>query len=202
MKRSKKAFLAATLIAGAAAMTGCTAEPKPAATAQPAQQATAEPATAQPTAEPTATAEPASGEDTPAPIALLAGGKEVSAGAAKEDGMLLLPLIETAQALGWAADSQQLEEETQTKRTVTLDKDESKITVTWTVSDNTARQITWQKDGLLIPVDAMITTIDGVVYVPAAFFEEAMQAVVNESADGVTVTLPEPKTTPDTKEQG
>ncbi len=202
MKRSKKALLAASLIAGSAAMTGCTAQPAPEATTQPTQQATAEPATAAPTTQPEATAEAEAGEDAPTPIALLAGGKEVTAGAAKEEDMLLLPLIETAQALGWAADSQQLSEDTQTKRTITLDKDDSRITVTWVSSDNTASQITWQKDGLLIPVDTMITTIGDVVYVPAAFFEEAMGVGVSEGDGQVSVTTPEPKTTPDTQEQG
>ena len=202
MKRSKKALLAASLIAGAAAMTGCSMRTAAAPTAEPAQQMTAEPTTAEPTAQPETTQEPASAEDTPAPIALLAGGKEVTVGAAREDGMLLLPLTQTAEALGWAADSQQLEEETQIKRTVTLRRDESQITVNWAVSDNTARQITWQKDGLLIPVDTMITTIGSEVYVPAAFFEEAMQAVVTEGDDEVSVTTPEPSATPETAEQG
>lgn len=204
MKRSKKAILAAGLIAGAAAMTGCTANTTPASTPtpQPAQQATAEPATAEPAPEATDGAQPEEGgEETPAPIGLLADGKEVTVGAAKEQGMLLLPLVETAEAMGWDADSQQLEEETQVRRTVTLDKDGSRITVSWTVSDNTARQITWQKDGLLIPVDTRITTIGGVVYVPASFFEAAMDAGVDETRDGVSVTSPEPRETPETEEQ-
>lgn len=199
MKRSKKAILAAGLIAGAAAMTGCTANTTPVATPTPqtAAQATAEPATAEPMPETTAEA----GEETPGPIGLLVDGKEVTAGAAKEQDMLLLPLIETAEALGWAADSQQLEEETQVQRTVSLEKEGSRITVVWVVSDNTTRQITWQKDGLLIPVDTKITTIGESVYVPAAFFEEAMEAGVDETADGVTVTPPKPKQTPETQEQ-
>lgn len=202
MKRSKKAILAAGLIAGAAAMTGCTANTTPAATPtpQPAQQATAEPATAEPM--PAESAQPdEGGEEAPAPIGLLADGKEVSVGAAKEQGMLLLPLVETAEAMGWDADSQQLEEETQIKRTVTLDKDDSRITVSWTVSDNTTRQITWQKDGLLIPVDTKITTIGDAVYVPASFFEVAMEAGVDETQDGVSVASPKPRETPDTQEQ-
>ncbi|MDO5299825.1 MAG: stalk domain-containing protein [Clostridia bacterium] len=204
MKRSKKAILAAGLIAGAAAMTGCTANTTPASTPtpQPAQQVTAEPATAEPAPETADSTQPEeSGDETPAPIGLLADGKEVTVGAAKEQGMLLLPLVETAEAMGWDADSQQLEEETQTKRTITLDKDGSRITVSWTVSDNTTRQITWQKDGLLIPVDTKITTIGDVVYVPASFFEVAMEAGVDETQDGVSVTSPEPKETPETEEQ-
>lgn len=208
MRVSRKAMLAAGLIAGAAVMTGCTANTKSAATPTPqaAQQATAQPATAEPQA--TASAEAtmdttmeAGSEESPAPIDLLVGGKEVSAGAAMEQSMLLLPLAETAEALGWASDSRQMEEETQTKRVITLDKDESRITVSWTVSDNTAKQITWQKDGLLIPVDTKITTISDVVYVPSAFFEEAMDARVNRTQTGVSVELPEPRNTPKTQEQ-
>lgn len=203
MHSKKKALLAAGLIAGAAALTGCTAATAPVTTPTPqaAQQATAEPATAQPSAAATmeATTEPA-GEETPAPIALLVDGKEVSVHAAQEQGSLLLPLEATAEALGWKADSQQTEEETQTKRVITLEKDDSRITVSWTVSDNTAKGITWQKDGLLIPVDARITTMDSVVYVPAAFFEEAMDVKIAKTQTGVVVSTPQPMETPQTKE--
>ena len=203
MRNTRKALLAAGLIAGAAALTGCTANTAPVNTPTPqaAQQATAEPATAQPSAAATmeATAEPA-GEETPAPLALLVDGKEVAVNAAKEQDSLLLPLEATAEALGWKADSQQTEEETQVRRVVTLEKDDSRITVSWTVSDNTTRSITWQKDGLLIPVDTRITTMDGVVYVPAAFFEEAMDVAITETKTGVAVATPKPMETPQTKE--
>ena len=200
MRVNRKAMLAAGLIAGAAAMTGCTAATTPVATPTPqaAQQATAEPATAQPSAE--ATAE-AGAQETIAPIGLLVDGKEVTAGAAQEQDGLLLPLSETAEALGWDADSQQTEGENQTKRVVTLERDGSRITVSWTVSDNTAKGITWQKDGLLIPVDARLTTLGDVVYVPAAFFEEAMDVSVSRTQQGVSVRPPQPKQTAPTKEQ-
>ena len=205
MRVNKKAMLAAGLIAGAAAMTGCTANTTPVATPTPqaAQQATAAPVTAEPTAAATdagAATEPAA-EETTAPIALLVDGKEVSVGAAMEQGKLLLPLLQTAEALGWYADSQQTEGETQTKRVVTLEREDSRITVSWTVSDNTAKSITWQKDGLLIPVDARLTTLGGVVYVPAAFFEEAMDASVSRTQEGVSVRPPQPRQTAPTKEQ-
>ena len=203
MRTRKKALLAAGLIAGAAALTGCTANTAPVTTPTPqaAQQATAEPATAQPSAAATmeATAEPA-GEETPAPIALLVDGKEVAVDAAREQGSLLLPLEATAEALGWKADSQQTEEETQVRRVVTLEKEGSRITVSWTVSDNTTKGITWQKDGLLIPVDTRITTMDGVVYVPAAFFEEAMDVTITETKTGIAVATPKPMETPQTRE--
>ena len=203
MCNRRKALLAAGLIAGAAALTGCTANTAPVNTPTPqaAQQATAEPATAQPSAAATmeATAEPA-GEETPAPLALLVDGKEVAVNAAKEQGSLLLPLEATAEALGWKTDSQQTEEETQVRRVVTLEKDDSRITVSWTVSDNTTRSITWQKDGLLIPVDTRITTMNGVVYVPAAFFEEAMDVTITETKTGVAVATPKPMETPQTRE--
>ena len=121
MRVNRKAMLAAGLIAGAAAMTGCTAATPPVATPTPqaAQQATAEPATAQPSAE--ATAE-AGAQETTAPIGLLVDGKEVTAGAAQEQDGLLLPLSETAEALGWSSDSQQTEEETQVRRVITLER--------------------------------------------------------------------------------
>lgn len=198
-RNRKKALLAAGLIAGAAALTGCAANTAPVNTPTPqaAQQATAQPATAQPDAGTAAeaTGEPAA-EETPAPIELLVDGKEVDFPAQKERGSLLLPLEATAEALGWKADSQQTEEETQVRRVITLDREDSRITVAWTVSDNTAKGITWQKDGLLIPVDARITTMDEVVYVPAAFFEEAMDVTITEGKAGISVAPPAPRETP------
>ena len=198
MKRSKKAMLAAGLIAGAAALTGCTANTTPVATPTPQaeQKQTAQPAA---TAEASASPE-AGGEESPVPIRLTVDGDTLEKEAVREQDMLLLPLVETAEALGWKAESEKIEEETQVKRSVVLTKDDSRIAVTWTVSDNTARQVTWQKDGLLIPVDTRITPISDVVYVPAAFFEEAMDVKIASDTDRVSVSTPEPKETPEMQE--
>ena len=198
-RHGKRALLAAGLIAGAAAMTGCTAQTTPAATPTPQvdQQETAQPAQESPQAN----ASPEAGDESPVPIALSAGGKKLEADAVGEQGRLLLPLVETAEALGYDADSESLEEETQTKRTISLTREESRITVAWVVSDNTARQITWQRDGLLVPVDPYLTTIEDVVYVPAAFFEEAVEAKIVEKDGRVTVTTPEPADTPPMQEE-
>ena len=206
MKHRKAMMLAAGLLAGAAAMTGCTAQTTPVVTPTPntAQQATAEPQTAQPETGVEATPESttgAGGEETPGPIALRVDGEKITADALEENGMLLLPLVETAEALGWAAETESIEEETQVRRSVVLTQGDSQITVTWVVSDNTARQITWQKDGLLIPVDTMITTFEDAVYVPSAFFEEAMEVTIVKGQDGVEVVQPQPKDTPKTDEQ-
>lgn len=204
MRVNKKAALAASLLMGAAVMTGCAADTKPVATPTPqaAQQATMQPATAQP-APAAGTDAPLAADETesPEPLSLLVDGEEAAVGAAKEGDMLLLPLIETGEMLGWKAGSEETEEETQTKRTVTLEKDESRITVSWTVSDNTAKSITWQKDGLLIPVDTKITTIGESVYVPAAFFEEALEVSVSETEKGVSVAQKKPEDTPEMQEQ-
>ena len=193
----KKALLAAGLITGAAMMTGCTANMMPAATATPqtAQQETAQPESS---ASPVETAN-AGGEETPGPIALRVDGKALDAEAMREGDRLLLPLVETAEALGWSARSESKEEESLTRRSVELTQGESRITVTWVVSDNTARQITWQKDGLLIPVDTELTTYADRVYVPAAFFETAMRATVESSDSGVSVSTPAPQQTPETQ---
>ena len=195
----KKALLAAGLLAGAAALTGCTANTAPAATQTPqtAQQETAAP---EASASPTETAN-AGGEETPGPIGLRVDGKALDADAMREGDMLLLPLVETAQALGWETRSESKEEESLTRRSVELTQGESRITVTWTVSDNTARQITWQKDGLLVPVDTYLTTFADKVYVPAAFFETAMRAKVDAQADGVSVRTPAPQQTPETQNE-
>lgn len=205
MKRNKKAMLAAGLIAGAAAMTGCTTATAPVATPTPqaAQKETAQPeGTQDNAASPESSASPeAGGEESPVPIRLTAGGESVEAGAIREQDMLMLPLVETAEALGWKAQSEAIEEETQTRRTVVLEREDSRITVEWTVSDNTTRQIIWQRDGLLIPVNTKLTTWDERVYVPAAFFEEAMEASVEAGEDLVAVVTPEPRDTPPTEEQ-
>ena len=205
MKRRKGFWLAAGLLAGAAALTGCSAQMTPVVTPTPdtMQTVTAQPATAQPDAGET-TPEPSSsptGEETPAPIALHIGGEELKVSAIEENGKLMLPLIETAEVLGWAAEEEETQEETQTRRSVVLTKDESRISVAWVVSDNTASRITWQKDGLLIPVDGKITTVGDVVYVPAAFFEEAMDVTVQRRTDGVLLSTPQPKATEETSMQ-
>ena len=204
MHAKKKVLLAAGMIAGMAALTGCTANTKPVTTptAQAMQQQTAQPATAQPDAaqaSPEATisvSEAPDADESPAPIHLEVDGEEAETGAIMERGELLLPLEETGEKLGWKAKSEQSEEETQTKRIVTLEKDDSRITVVWTVSDNTAKNISWQKDGLLIPVDARITTVDDTVYVPAAFFETAMDVRIEHSETNVIVSAPKPVDTP------
>ena len=93
----KKALLAAGLLAGAAALTGCTANTMPAATQTPqtAQQETAAPEAGE---SPAQTAS-AGGEETPGPIGLRVDGEALKADAVREGDMLLLPLVETAQAL-------------------------------------------------------------------------------------------------------
>ena len=205
MKRRKGLWLAAGLLAGAAALTGCSAQMTPVVTPTPdtMQTVTAQPATARPDVG-EATPEPSSsptGEETPDPIALHIGGEELKVSAIEENGKLMLPLIETAEVLGWAAEEEETQEETQTRRSVVLTKDESRISVAWVVSDNTASRITWQKDGLLIPVDGKITTVGDVVYVPAAFFEEAMDVTVQRRTDGVLLSTPQPKATEETSMQ-
>ena len=192
MKRRNKAILAAGMLAGSCALTGCASGGVPQPTPSPdvAQQQSAEPS-------PEASAEPK--EETPIP--LWVDGREAENAAVEENGALLLPLIETGEALGWTAESEELTEETQIRRSVAMTKDNSKISVTWMVSDNTASAITWQKDGLLIPVDTRLTTLESVVYVPAAFFEEAMDASVMRKENAVEVSSMESTATPETMPQ-
>jgi len=202
MQTGKKILLAAGLLAGAAAMTGCSADMRAAATPTPnAQQVTAAPVTAQPAQDMQGTDAQADAEEAPEPLVVRIGEEELRSSAIEEDGKLLLPLVETAQALGFKVNEEQTQEETQTKRVVTLDKEESRITVSWTVSDNTAKGITWQKDGLLIPVDTYLTTEDDVVYAPSAFFEEAMDVTVDKTQNGVNVAPVQPSDTPEKQEQ-
>lgn len=190
----KKALLAAGLLAGAAALTGCTPNTTPVSTPTPgtAQEMTAQPQT---TADAQATME-AGGEETPGPLSLRVDGETLDVGAVMEGDKLLLPLEETASALGWKVEREEQAEETLVRKSVQMDKDDSRISVTWVDSDNTAREITWQKDGLLIPVDTELTTIGETVYVPAAFFETAMRVRLQTDAQEVNVLTPEPQQTP------
>ena len=178
MKRSNKAMLAAGMLAGVCMLTGCasggSAQPTP--SPDVAQQQSAEPS-------PEASEEPAE----EAPLSLTVDGKAIEPAAIEENGRLMLPLVETGEALGWTAKSEALSEETQTRRSVALTKDDSAIT--------------WQKDGLLIPVDTRLTTLGDVVYVPAAFFEEAVGARVARKDGAVEVLPPESAATPETQPQ-
>lgn len=193
MRVRKKMWLAVGLMAGAAALTGCAANTRSVVTPTPAaaQKATAEPASPSPEAD--------SKEQL---LSLAVDGEELDAQAVMERDDLLLPLEATAEALGWKADSQEAQEETQTRRNVTLEKEDSRITVSWTVSDNTAKNVSWQKDGLLIPVDARVTTLEEAVYVPSAFFEEAMDVTVTAGDAGVSVKRREPASTPPADSSG
>lgn len=193
MRVRKKMWLAVGLMAGAAALTGCAANTRSVVTPTPAaaQKATAEPASPSPEAD--------SKEQL---LSLTVDGEELDAQAVMERDDLLLPLEATAEALGWKADSQEAQEETQTRRNVTLEKEDSRITVSWTVSDNTAKNVSWQKDGLLIPVDARVTTLEEAVYVPSAFFEEAMDVTVTAGNAGVLVKRREPASTPPADSSG
>jgi len=203
MHANRKAVLAASLLAGAALLTGCTADTRPAATSTPeaAQQQTAAPEETGKTAEETtekATEEAT--EETQRTLTLQVDGQKTEEAAVRESGKLLLPLEETGRALGWKADSRKTQRETQTDCEITLEKDDSRITVSYEVSDNTIRKISWQKDGLLIPVDTDIETFGGVVYVPAAFFEEAMNVRISEGENSVEISSPEPMDTPQTNQ--
>ena len=196
MKRRKKAILAAGMLMGAAALTGCAA-------GTPSTSSTSTPQTAQQqTAEATPQTSPSvetTDEETPAPIRLRVEGRDIDIGALEEEGRLFLPLEETGEALGWKAESESMEDESRTRRSISLTKEDSRITVTWLVSDNTISQITWQKDGLLVPVDPALTTLHDVVYVPAAFFEEAAGVSVSRTAEGIDVQPPASKDTPPMK---
>lgn len=198
MKHNHKVWLAATLLVGAAVLTGCSMSTAPAAKPTPdtAQKQTVRPDTVETTISPSESPE-AGDEETFGLIALRVDEKEIPVGALMEEERIYLPLEETGKALGWDVTGETKEEETQSRRSVAMEKGDSRISVTWISSDNTAKQITWQKDGLLIPVDTEITSRDGVVYVPAAFFETAMRVNVDKVSNEVLVNAPVPQETPE-----
>ena len=194
MRTNKKVFIAAGLIMGAAMLTGCTANTKQTTTQTP---NALQKQTAQPEDKP---ADMAAGEESHKTLSLHIDGKTAEEKAVIENGKLLLPLEATGRALGWKTESSKQEEETKTNCEITLEKEKSRITVSYEVSDNTIRRISWQKDGLLIPVDAQIETLREIVYVPAAFFEEATGVMVSEGENRVEVSSPEPMDTPQTNQ--
>ncbi|MBR2942490.1 MAG: hypothetical protein IKB82_03740 [Clostridia bacterium] len=197
MKQSKHAWLAAGLLALAAALAGCSIGGTPAASSTPntANKITAQPNGSDSTLTPDESPQ-TDAQETPGPIALKVEETDVAPGALLEGDLLYLPLVETAEAFGWEAESETAQEESLTRRSVALSSEESRITVSWVVSDNTAKQITWQKDGLLIPVNTELTSVQGIVYVPAAFFEMAMDARIERMPETVIVTAPKTKETP------
>lgn len=204
MKHSKKALIVVCFLVGATALTGCSTRTAPTATpsAQAAQKETAQPQSASPDMQAETSASPEQGEaDAPVPLALTVDGEAMDGEAMLEHGMLLLPLIPVGEALGYETSQEEIEEQTQVRRSIALQKGESRITVSWVSSDNTARQITWQKDGLLVPVDAKLTTFENVVYVPAAFFEEACGVGISKGEKSVTITSKTPSDTPPMSEQ-
>ena len=196
MKRNHKAWLAAGLLAGAAALTGCSLVGQNEATPAPQTgKVTAQPQEAQTTISPDESPETGGGE-TPGPLALSVDEKEIEVGAVLEKDMLFLPLEETAKALGWEVEREETQEETKTRKSVQLSKGDSRISVSWVSSDNTVKQLTWQKDGLLIPVDTELTSVNGVIYVPAAFFEKAMRVKIDRQENAAHVHTPEPQNSP------
>ena len=128
MKRRKKIILAAGMLMGAAALTGCAAG-TPSTSSAPTSQ-TAQQQTAEPTPQTSPSMESAD-EEKPAPIRLRVEDRDVDIGALEEDGRLFLPLAETGEALGWKAESESMEEESRTRRSISLTKEDSRITVTW-----------------------------------------------------------------------
>ena len=195
----KKALLCVGLVSAMAALTGCAMGAKPVTTPTPmaAQRQTAEPEASSPSPSGVLGEEGAQAEGAPnAPMTLTIDGKEADVGAIREGEDLLLPLVKTAEMLGWKAGREDVGQDAQTKRMITLEKDDSRITVSWTVSDNTVKNVSWQKDGLLVPVDARLTTVDDAVYVPAAFFEEAMGVSIAQKQTNVMVSTPKPDDTP------
>ena len=101
-KHGKRALLAAGILAGAAAMTGCTAQTTPAATSTP---PTNQQETASPTQSAQASPSPEGGEESPVPLGLTADGQGVEADAVAEGDRLLLPLAETADSLAFSSPS-------------------------------------------------------------------------------------------------
>ena len=139
-------------------------------------------------------------KETPAPIRLRVEGQETwTLVRSKRTAGSFCRLRRQEKHSGWKAESESMEEESRTRRSISLTKEDSRITVTWLVSDNTASQITWQKDGLLVPVDTALTTLHDVVYVPAAFFEEAAGVSVSRTAERIDVQPPASKDTPPMK---
>jgi len=144
-------------------------------------------------AEPTPTPEPTAAEEfTPvgANVKLFINGNETNAVPYYGPGhVLILPLHPLAEALDFRVEKAM----SGTRETLTISKDDvDEVVLQYippSVGQNTATNVTATKGGANITIDGTLFFIDGTVYVPEAFIDEALVQVditVNETSVNVS----------------
>ncbi|MDR2505322.1 MAG: hypothetical protein LBD16_04365 [Oscillospiraceae bacterium] len=180
-------FACATLLAAA----GCTSnEPAPEVSPSP-SAAPSESPSAEPSASPSEQPADTSAEYLPisANAKLIYDGKEVGAVPYKsQDGTIFLPLKPLAEAMGYKAETQTAG----TFETLAISRDGvESLTLEYTppsVGQNTATGVTAKKAGANIAAEDKLPYVDGTIYVPETFIDEALQAIdVTVDDSGATV---------------
>lgn len=207
----KPAALAAMLLC-VLVLGGCAAgatqapSPSPSTSAAPAVSPSAQitmAATIKPTATPEATETPA---PTPSPMQVTIEGKNLTKKAIKSDQKVMLPLLETMDALGYKATVSELEENESRRKVHTFKKDKIEIAVSYLLKDNTVSDISFARDKMIVPVDRLLLFEAETVFAPANFFEEAAGVTITQTGAQVVVstgqidvsptTSPKPTTKP------
>lgn len=201
MRQIKRALLLAAYVGIIGCLSGCAADgaeatPQPAVSAQATASATADETQRAVVLSPSAEATPAATQAPRANLNITVDGKTLKNKAMTEDDETFLPLTETAEALGYKAAVSELEEDTQRRRvhTFSIGADKSReVAVSYLLKDNTATDISFARDKMIVPVDRVLQFEGDVVYAPEDFFEEAMEADIETDEEGKKVTVRSPQ---------
>lgn len=194
MNGKKNARVLAACAALALWLGGCAAgEPEATAspTEQPAATASAQ-ATQQAVVLPTGETTPAPTQEPRANLSVTVDGTALKGKAMIDSEETFLPLVQTAEALGYKASVSELEEDAQRRRVHTFSVGEDKsreVGVSYLLKDNTVSDISFARDKMIVPVDRVLHFEGDTVYAPADFFEEAMEAKIETDAEQKKVTV-------------
>lgn len=176
------------LAALALGLSGCAAG-MPEASPSPSGTGTEQVATATPSE--AASAAPAGPSATPrANLAVTVDGKRLMGQGLRAEDETFLPLVETARALGYAADVAETQSDGRKRcvHTFSMEGDAAtEVTVSYLVQDNTVTDIQFARGKLIVPVDRVLQVEGDTVYAPEDFFEEAMEAEIDDEDGRVTV---------------
>ena len=98
--------------------------------------------------------------------------------------------MEPARGLGYAADVAETQSDGRKRcmHTFSMEGDAAtEVTVSYLVQDNTVTDIQFARGKLIVPVDRVLQVEGDTVYAPEDFFEEAMEAEIDDEDGRVTV---------------
>lgn len=184
----RRRWLCGALAALALGLSGCAAG-MPEASPSPSDTGTERIATATPS-EATSAAPVAPSATPRANLAVTVDGKRLMGQGLREEDETFLPLVETAQALGYTADVAQTQADGRTRcvHTFSMGEDAGReVTVSYLVQDNTVTDVQFARGKLIVHVDRVLQFEGDTVYAPEDFFEEAMEAEIDDEDGRVTV---------------